>query len=109
LAPQAVKAPSILLNCATYPVPATFRYQTHIQLLEVDGFAWILFLWNNVQDHFNSKIPVRLDKIAHANITWNNVSLREMVEARIRFFSRNRYGFRDLLQPNLNADEVFRT
>jgi hypothetical protein len=80
---------------------------THIQLLEVDGFAWILFLWNNVQDHFNSKIPVRLDKIAHANITWNSASLREMVEARVRFFSDQRHGFSSLLRPDLNADRVF--
>jgi len=80
---------------------------THIQLLEVDGFAWVLFLWNNVQDHFNSEKSVRLDKIAHANITWNAESLREMVEKRISFFSNGTRGFRDLLHPSLDPDLVF--
>jgi hypothetical protein len=80
---------------------------THIQLLEVSGFSWILFLWSNVQDHFNSKLPVRLDKIAHANITWNNSSLREMIEARVLFFSSDRFGFSGLIDPALNANEVF--
>ncbi|WP_206622060.1 hypothetical protein [Mesorhizobium sp. M7A.F.Ca.MR.176.00.0.0] len=80
---------------------------SHIQLLEVDRFAWILFLWNNVQDHFESRIPVRLDKIAHANITWNSTSLKEMVEARIRFFSQSRLAFADLFSEELDSSKVF--
>ncbi len=44
----------------------------HVQLLEVPKFCWILFLWSNVKDHFNGeKYPVRLDKLAHANIQWD--------------------------------------
>lgn len=81
---------------------------THIQLLEVDGFSWILFLWSNVQDHFNSeKLPVRLDKIAHANITWDTSSLRAMIDARVRFFSSNSFGFDGLIDPALTADQLF--
>lgn len=79
----------------------------HIQLLEVNGFSWILFLWSNVQSHFNDKYPVRLDKIAHANITWNADSLREMLEARIRFFSEGRLSFADLLVKGTDADKAF--
>ncbi|WP_192923712.1 hypothetical protein RWA03_02470 [Sinorhizobium meliloti] len=79
---------------------------THIQLLEVNGFSWILFLWNNVQDHFNSKVSVRLDKIAHANITWNSESLREMLESRVRFFSNNQHGFSGLLDDTLCVGAV---
>ena len=30
----------------------------HVQLLEVLGFSWILFLWSNVRDRFNEKYPV---------------------------------------------------
>lgn len=82
---------------------------THIQLLEVDGFSWIFFLWSNVKDHFSEKLPVRLDKLAHANITWTDAGLREMVDARVRFFSGNRFSFRDLLSDGLNADDVFAT
>jgi hypothetical protein len=80
---------------------------THIQLLEVDGFCWIMFLWSNVQDHFNSKLPIRLDKIAHANITWNNASLREMIDSRVRFFSSNKFDFSGLIDESISADELF--
>lgn len=81
---------------------------THIQLLEVDGFAWIMFLWGNVQDHFNdSKLNVRLDKIPNANITWDRKSLREMIDARVTFFSENKHTFSDLFDSSINADAVF--
>ncbi|MDR9762482.1 hypothetical protein RJJ37_23035 [Rhizobium redzepovicii] len=77
-------------------------------MLEVDGFSWILFLWSNVQDHFNSeKLPVRLDKIAHANITWNTSSLRAMIDARVKFFSSNAFGFEGLIDPGLAKDQIF--
>ena len=80
---------------------------SHIQLLEVEGFAWIMFIWNNVQGHFDSKIPVRLDKIAHANITWNNATLSEMVENRMKFFSNGRCDFSALFEPGLNTEKIF--
>lgn len=81
---------------------------THIQLLEVEGFAWILFLWGNVQDHFNdSKLAVRLDKIPNANITWDKKSLREMIEARVSYFSEGRHKFAGLFEPEVSVDDVF--
>ena len=61
---------------------------THIQLLEVQGFSWIFFLWSNVHSHLNEKYVVRLDKIAHANITWNTASLRDMVNRELGFFPK---------------------
>jgi hypothetical protein len=69
----------------------------HVQLLEVNGFSWVMFLWSNVKDHFNGeKLPVRLDKLAHANIEWNASSLRGMLDARIQFYSEGTHptGFR---------------
>jgi hypothetical protein len=79
----------------------------HIQLLEVDGFSWIFFLWGNVQDYFSGKIPVRLDKIAHANITWTEKALRQMVDARLKFFSDDRIEFSGMFENASLADEVF--
>lgn len=80
----------------------------HVQLLEVEGFAWVPFLWSNVKAHFNGKHAIRLDKIANATITWNAISLREMVEARIRFYSNDSLNFADLLSNELDADETFK-
>jgi hypothetical protein len=81
----------------------------HIQLLEVPGFSWILFLWSNVQDHFNEKYLVRLDKIPHTNITWNTASLREMVEARVRFFSDKQLAFGNIFHGDVNVDDSFKS
>lgn len=78
-----------------------------IQLLEVNGFSWIFFLWSKVKDHFEGKTPVRLDKIAHATISWNQYNLRELIEARVRFFSEGRLSFADLLADDLDPDDVF--
>lgn len=79
----------------------------HIQLLEVNGLSWVFFLWSNVQDYFSGKIPVRLDKIAHANITWTEVALRQMIETRLHFFSDGRIGFSDMLADGVVAEELF--
>lgn len=79
----------------------------HIQLLEVPGFSWILFLWSNVKAHFNAKYAVRLDKIANANITWNVPSLREMIDARLIFYSSGKMSFPNLLSEDLNSDKIF--
>jgi len=81
---------------------------SHIQLLEVSGFSWVLFLWSNVQDNFNEKHPVRLDKIAHANITWDLDSLRIMLDSRIKYFSQGRLMFADILNKSLDVDTVFK-
>lgn len=64
-------------------------------------------LWSNVKTHFHGKYAIRLDKIANATITWNTASLREMVEARIRFYSSGSKRFSDLLERELDADAVF--
>lgn len=80
----------------------------HVQLLEVPGFSWVLFLWSNVKDHFSGKYAVRLDKIAHANITWNIENLRAMIEARVGFYSSGKLGFADLLENGIDSDSTFR-
>lgn len=81
---------------------------THIQLLEITGFSWILFLWSNVKAHFDDKHPVRLDKIAHANITWDHESLQKMLDKRVKFFSSDALLFKDLFSTELNPAVIFR-
>ncbi|WP_200962607.1 hypothetical protein [Bosea sp. Root381] len=78
-----------------------------IQLLEVANFSFIFFLWVKVKDHFEAKHPVRLDKIAHATISWKVQSLREMIDARIRFFSERKLEFKDFLANDLDTEATF--
>lgn len=80
---------------------------SHIQLLEIPNFSWIFFLWSNVQTHFNAKLAIRLDKIAHANITWDPESLKEMLDKRVSFFSSGTKTFADLFEEKLDPTEVF--
>lgn len=77
--------------------------------MEVSGFSWILFIWSNVKDHLNGKYPVRLDKLAHSNIIWNADGLREMVESRIRFYSRGELTFSSLFEAGIGVERVFRS
>ena len=79
----------------------------HVQLLEVPSFSWILFLWSNVKNHFSAKYPVRLDKIANASITWNVDSLKEMIDARLKYFSSGRLVFSGLFSEGLDSGKIF--
>lgn len=78
----------------------------HIQLLEIQGCSWIMFMWSMVQTHFNSKHPIRLDKIAHANISWEQKHLREMLDKRVNFFSSGELTFLDLFAQPLKSEET---
>lgn len=98
----------VTANSAEATTRLIFPLVSHIQLLEVEGFSWIMFLWGKVKDHFDSdKYAVRLDKLAHANITWDSGSLRTMIEERIKFFSEGRLTFSDLFMPDINVDDEF--
>ena len=78
-------------NSAEATTKLIYPLLAHVQLLEVPRFSWVLFLWSNVKDHFNGeKYPVRLDKLAHANIQWDAESLRAMLDVRMRFYSDGR-------------------
>jgi hypothetical protein len=83
---------------------------SHVQLLEVDGFGWILFIWNKVRDLLDSdKYKIRLDKLAHANITWNPDTLHEMLESRVKFYSSGKLHFKDIFDPSVDVDSAFRS
>jgi hypothetical protein len=96
-------------NSAEATTRLVYPVLSHIQLLEIPGFSWIMFLWSKVKEHFDSeKYAIRLDKLAHANITWDIDSLRSMVEARIRFYSEEALSFQDLFESDVNVDEQFK-
>lgn len=82
----------------------------NIQLMEVPDFCWIMFLWSRVRDHFQSeKYMVRLDKLAHSNILWNKDNLRNMLEARVHFFSSGNLKFADLFESSVDPEAAFST
>ena len=97
-------------NSAESTTKLVFPLLSHIQLLEVSGFSWVLFLWSKVRDHFNGdKYNVRLDKLAHANITWTAESLRDMLEARISFFSGSKMKFADIFEEDVDVAASLRS
>lgn len=84
-----------------------FPLLSHTQLIEVKGFSWIFFLWTDVKSHFYDRSRVRLDKMAHANITWTPDSLQEMLNERMKYYSSHKLLFKDLFSENLDPDETF--
>jgi len=65
-----------------------FPVLSQVQLLEINNMGWIFFVWDKVKDKFQKpESGVRLDKIAHATIEWNEEFLEEMINQRLSFFS----------------------
>lgn len=81
---------------------------SHVQLLEVSGCSFVVFLWSKVQTHFMGKHSIRLDKIAHTNITWSVDGLREMVDARVSYYSNRSKRFEDLFEPTVDVGLLHR-
>ena len=97
-------------NSAEATTKLIYPLLAHVQLLEVPRFSWVLFLWSNVKDHFNGeKYPVRLDKLAHANIQWDAESLRAMLDVRMRFYSDGRLAFKDIFEKDIDVDQSFKS
>jgi hypothetical protein len=54
---------------------------SRVQLMEVEGFSWIFFLWGRVKGVFEGiGFPVRLDKIGHAIVSWDDNFFALMLE-----------------------------
>ncbi|WP_178088065.1 MULTISPECIES: P-loop ATPase, Sll1717 family [unclassified Pseudomonas] len=79
----------------------------NIQLLEVDGFSWLFFVWRKVEDHFNEKLKIRLDKIANAKIAWTAEQLKQMLDRRIEFFSKGSIEFSGIFEKSLDTSAIF--
>jgi hypothetical protein len=66
-----------------YPLMST------TQLLEVDGFGWLVYLWDQVKELYGpNEQGVRIDKIANATIQWPEKFLMELVDKRLAFYSQ---------------------
>lgn len=97
---------NVTTNSSEATAQLIFPLLSNIQLLEVHNFSWITFIWDAVQDHFNEKYKIRLHKISHANISWENSELRDMLNKRMAFFSEGRLLFEDVLNINADKDEI---
>lgn len=82
---------------------------SRVQLMEVDGFAWIFFLWDRVKGFFEDpKYYVRLDKIGHATVSWDDEFFALMLNKRIQFYSEGRLQFSGLLESGVDASQVYK-
>ncbi|KMW56394.1 hypothetical protein AIOL_001346 [Candidatus Rhodobacter oscarellae] len=65
-----------------------FPLLSHVQLMEVEGLGWQFFLWDRVKAIFaDGELSVRLDKLAHSEVSWTVEFLRKMIDSRVSFFS----------------------
>lgn len=80
-------------------------------LLEVSGVSWAAFLWDRVRDSYSAsgKLPIRLDKIANAEIRWDQRFLSEMLDKRLEYFSDGKVlRFAGLCQASVDSDAMLR-
>ena len=82
---------------------------SRVQLMEVKGFSWIFFLWSRLKAVFEeTERPVRLDKIGHATVSWDDEYFALMLDKRVRFFSGDKHGFSGLFSPGMDIDKLRR-
>ncbi len=94
-------------NSAEATAKLVYPLLAHVQLLEVPGFAWHLFLWSQIKPHFESgKLAVRLDKIASSSVEWDDSFFKQMVESRIKYFSGGSKSFSDLFVPGVESSKA---
>jgi hypothetical protein len=75
-------------NSAASTATLLFPLLSTTQLLEIEDFGWLLFLWDKVKEGYTgTEQAVRLDKIAHATIQWPEAFLRSLVDRRLAHFS----------------------
>lgn len=94
-------------NSAEATTQLVYPLLSHIQLLEVPGFAWQLFLWSQVKPFMEGEqYTVRLDKIASSSISWDVPFFSQMLDSRIRFFSKGQKDFSALFEPGTAVPDV---
>jgi hypothetical protein len=78
-----------------------------VQLMEVKGFAWIFFLWSRVKTFFEGgEYLVRLDKIGHATVSWDDEFFSLMLNKRVEFYSQGRHSFSGLFSGDVDLAKV---
>lgn len=85
-------------NSAASTAALLFPLLSTTQLLEIEDFGWLLFLWDKVKEGYTGpEQSVRLDKIAHATIQWSEPFLRSLIDKRLLHFSEGRVNSFDKL------------
>lgn len=78
-----------------------------VQLMEIQDFSWILFLWHKVRGVFEGdRFNVRLDKLGHASVAWEDRFFIQMLDRRVKFYSGNQLVFADLFEPDTNIGRL---
>lgn len=94
-------------NSAAQTAELIHPLMSRVQLMEIDGFSWIFFLWNRVKGVFeNADFPVRLDKIGHATVSWDDNFFSLMLDKRVRFFSGGKYDFAGLFARDVDVQKL---
>jgi hypothetical protein len=83
---------------------------SHIQLLEIEDFGWMFFLWAQIKPYFEGdSYTIRLDKIANASIVWEDIYFAEMLDARIKYFSDATLSFEDLFAKDIDVQNTIKS
>jgi len=93
-------------NSAAATASLLFPLLSTTQLLEIEDFGWLFFLWDKVKESYSAtEQSVRLDKIAHATIQWQEPFLRSLVGKRLAYFSGDQVSrFEDLCEQSMDAN-----
>lgn len=80
---------------------------SRVQLMEVDSFSWVFFLWHSIKKIFEGdKYHVRLDKIGHATVAWSDQFFALMLDKRMQFFSNGRIDFSGLFEGSVDVPSI---
>ncbi|WP_313032138.1 P-loop ATPase, Sll1717 family [Brucella sp.] len=80
---------------------------SRIQFTEVNSFSWIFFLWHQTKSIFESdKFPVRLDKLGHATVSWDDKFFQVMLNRRVKFFSDDKKNFIELFSTDTDEHSL---
>ncbi|MBG0803271.1 hypothetical protein IYW40_17560 [Methylocystis sp. H4A] len=80
---------------------------SRVQLMEVDSFSWVFFLWHSIKKIFEGdKYNVRLDKIGHATVAWSDQFFALMLDKRMQFFSNGRMDFSGLFEGSVDVPTI---
>ncbi|MET3995022.1 hypothetical protein ABID65_006688 [Bradyrhizobium sp. S3.9.2] len=94
-------------NSADQTAALIYPLLARVQLLEIAGFSWIFFLWSRIKGLFEStQYAVRLDKIGHATVTWEDQFFVQMLNRRLQYYSKGKVSLPGLFAPETNMLKV---
>ncbi len=94
-------------NSANKTAELIYPLLARVQLLEIQGFSWVFFVWSRVKSLFESQeFLVRLDKVGHTTVSWGDAYFLLMLDRRVNFFSDGRLNFSGLFEDGTNISEI---